>query len=309
MYNTKRLIFRSEIFKAMASYIIYLRVACYALGHTIHNMKKTFAREIITFFIAIIATLAISGLTKAFQSFKQKSLTSKINRLNTELDSLNKVDLNRKVLFYFCEVENETFLDRLYKDYKTTVLKKVPDFPSLIDTLRQYNGILFASFDFILLDKSQKQYYLDNLKYPEFEKEVKNSISIYDKKLPDAIIADIKEKELSQDMDTSYVERFWTKATKNPEETFAKMSDTYKKYYGFTTSNDFIAYIKLYNNTSYRNIILQTKIQINENAKDKIFWDKLTFFKIITYVAIVIFGLLYFVRGLWYLVRWALKNK
>jgi hypothetical protein len=191
-------------------------------------MKKTFAREIITFFIAIITILAISGLTKSFQSFKQKALASKINKLNTGLDSLKKIDLSRKVLFYFCEVEDETFLDRLYKDYKSTILEKTPDFPSFIDTLRHYNGILFASFDFIFLDKNKKQYYLDDLKYPEFKKEVKNSISIYDQKLPKDVIDDIKEKELSQDFDNSYLERFWTEARKNPEKIFIKMSESYK---------------------------------------------------------------------------------
>lgn len=272
-------------------------------------MKKTFAREIIILFSAILAVLVFSGLTKAFQAFRLKSLTEDSKELTMVLDNLKKVDLKRKVLFYFCEVEKETFLDLLYRDYKATVLKKTPDFSSFIDTLKEYNGILYSSFDFIMMDKSRKQYYLDNLKYPEFEKEAKNSIIIYDKKLPSAIIEDIKEKVLSKKIGTTHIENFWRKATKNPESVFSKMSETYKKYYSFSNSQDLIAYLKLYSGTSYQDKIIEIQNQISNKSKSITFWDKLNFITILAYIGIIGFVFCYLIRGLWYLILWAIINK
>lgn len=272
-------------------------------------MKKIAAREVIVLTVSILIVVILWGLTITTKSFRTKQLTTEITDKKSALDSLEKIDFNRKLLFYFSEVEAETFLDRLYKDYKTSVFKNTPTFSALIDSLKEYNGILYTSFDFVLMEESKQPSYLQDLKYPDFEKKVKNSISIYDRILPEEVLYDIRKRELDQEIDNNYIDRFWSKAINSPDLVFNKLTESHRKYFDFATINNFKDYLNKYSDTTYRKSISEIEIQIKSLKEDEMFWKEINTSSILLYISIAVFGLLYVVRGLWFLLSWAIKNK
>ncbi len=157
-------------------------------------MKKILAKEFLHFISLLIAILMLAAVTTMYANYKVKSTTSSMNQLELELASFNKIDQNRKILFYFSQVEKGTFLDKLFKDYKSTTLKNFANLQVFVDTLKEYNGILFISFPVLLMEKGKKKYYLKDIMYDDFENNVKYSLNIYDRKLPGRVLSDIKER-------------------------------------------------------------------------------------------------------------------
>lgn len=271
-------------------------------------MKKIVAREVIVLTVSLLIVVILWGLTITLKSLRTKQLTTEITDKKAALDSLEKIDLKRKLMFYFSEVEEETFLDRLYKDYRTSVFKNTPTFSALIDSLKEYNGILYKSFDFVLMEKNNQPYYLQDLKYLDFERKVKNSINIYDRILPEEVLSDLHKREIDKDIDNNYVDKFWSKVINTPDLIFNKFTESHKKYFGFATINNFKEFLNKYSDTTYRKSISQIKIQIKSLQEKDTFWKGINVNSILLYLSVAVFGLLYVVRGLWFLLSWSIKN-